>query len=1029
METNLPLGQINPAARPVQDFIRPGQFQPAGIAAPPGMPQLQGITQLQGPSQSSYGGVNRFADLAEALAPFNRALTSTLQTGAEGLASWASQRGEAQANKEAMNAALRALSTADRTNEAGAYDYAAANRKLAQRDPDGGFLMDLLNPYREAGVRRGLAKLAGAEAATGAELAYERGMDPRDFWSEDRGLSKLTKIKASYVAQLAQKYGLDTTTPGFINYALPKIESAWEKVQTKAAQDRTGYMREEMPRLATAELDILVNDVLAQKSQGLPFITIDDNGQPVQIPADNSLLVKTALMAKATTILDRYAGQMGIGADASKLPEAVYKSLRAKYSTNATVLEILDGIKAGPEVPDPKTGRPIRFTLAQRYLQERIDTDFAYKEKAWSTYKREDEQVKMLGSNAFLGGYTSRDGSTKIPGLYQPDASGQVPELDKAGLLRKGNAIINAILRDNPNANPATLLQSLKEQIGLVSDLQISQYQPDAGLAFIQEIGGLYGNNFNPKEIRERLPGVLRDVAPGNRSGIAAKVEAEIQRKEGKGTTTFRKEVSDTIARARSAAISNEYGKRAAAANRDEALKRYDAAVFPFVEGVLGAAAAKKGRALTREETISLTNEALTKFSGTTDQEKAAYRGLFPDGKASGLPALPGTRSQPPDPFRPSLSDPRPKPPGAYDPSTIPDPKTMGPRPVEKVDEIRTMSKRQERLQRWESQAFMSKNAVLDEIQRLGSGQPFSPALRQAAVDARTNPASLLRRQAELNNLQFSEEAVKDLNKRSDAVTTPQRALVAASSQASGLLAKAARWWIDAATGTQPAAAAGWGPTGGGGSFTMTPRGGGGGSGGFDAPPPPPPGAFRSGGGAPDPRTLMATRSSGVDHGGLARLISSGEGGYNSVNTGTTGSGRQINLASMTIGQVEKMQKTGQVFAAGFAQWIPGNLAKARRAAGLSPDAPMSPNNQQAMFWAYVLNSDKQPALRDYLTGASNNLDAAHRALAGEWAAVKGPDGRGRYDGDKAGNMASIDHRQVRQALIQARQSITRRRG
>jgi hypothetical protein len=163
------------------------------------------------------------------------------------------------------------------------------------------------------------------------------------------------------------------------------------------------------------------------------------------------------------------------------------------------------------------------------------------------------------------------------------------------------------------------------------------------------------------------------------------------------------------------------------------------------------------------------------------------------------------------------------------------------------------------------------------------------------------------------------------------------------------------------------------------------------------------------------------------DHGGLAALISSGEGGFNSVNYGTTGSGRQIKLTSMSIGQVERMQSAGQVFAVGFAQWIPGNLTKARLAAGLPPGAPMSPGNQQKMFWAYMLNSDKRPELRDYLAGRSNNLDAAHRALANEWAAVQGPSGRGSYDGDSAGNMASIGAAKVRKALIRARQSITRR--
>ena len=164
------------------------------------------------------------------------------------------------------------------------------------------------------------------------------------------------------------------------------------------------------------------------------------------------------------------------------------------------------------------------------------------------------------------------------------------------------------------------------------------------------------------------------------------------------------------------------------------------------------------------------------------------------------------------------------------------------------------------------------------------------------------------------------------------------------------------------------------------------------------------------------------------DFGGLASLISSGEGGFNSVNSGTTGSGRQINLTSMSIGQVEKLQNSGQIFAAGFAQWIPGNLAGARKAANLSPTDKMTPENQLKMFWGYVLNSDKRPILRDYLLGKNNDVNAAQNELAFEWAAVKDPTGRGKYDRDKAGNMASIDAQRARNALMAARNAIRRSR-
>jgi ribosomal protein S20 len=66
------------------------------------------------------------------------------------------------------------------------------------------------------------------------------------------------------------------------------------------------------------------------------------------------------------------------------------------------------------------------------------------------------------------------------------------------------------------------------------------------------------------------------------------------------------------------------------------------------------------------------------------------------------------------------------------------------------------------------------------------------------------------------------------------------------------------------------------------------------------------------------------------DYGGLAALISSGEGGFNSVNRGTAGDTPSgMNLTSMRIGDVQKLQAkfnatNGRegVFAVGFAQWV-----------------------------------------------------------------------------------------------------------
>jgi len=163
--------------------------------------------------------------------------------------------------------------------------------------------------------------------------------------------------------------------------------------------------------------------------------------------------------------------------------------------------------------------------------------------------------------------------------------------------------------------------------------------------------------------------------------------------------------------------------------------------------------------------------------------------------------------------------------------------------------------------------------------------------------------------------------------------------------------------------------------------------------------------------------------------GGLPKLISSGEGGFNSVNLGTTYSGKEIDLPSMNIGEVEQLQKQGQLFAVGFAQWaIPdgkhSNLTKARIAANLPPTAKMTPANQLKMFWAYLLKTNKQPVLRDYLLGRNNDLNGAQNALAGEFAAVINTSGVGNYDNPKTGNKGTIPQAATRRSLVDARREI-----
>jgi len=165
------------------------------------------------------------------------------------------------------------------------------------------------------------------------------------------------------------------------------------------------------------------------------------------------------------------------------------------------------------------------------------------------------------------------------------------------------------------------------------------------------------------------------------------------------------------------------------------------------------------------------------------------------------------------------------------------------------------------------------------------------------------------------------------------------------------------------------------------------------------------------------------------DFGGLGKLVISGEslgsGSYNAFNKGTTASAGKMDITSKTIAEMEQMQADGEVFAVGAYQLTPGVLKEARETAGIASDAIMTPAVQDRLFWGMVTGGKKRPNLTAYLLGESDDLNAAHEDLALEFAAIQGPDGKGRYDDDKSGNVARIKAALVKQALIKARKEIS----
>lgn len=160
----------------------------------------------------------------------------------------------------------------------------------------------------------------------------------------------------------------------------------------------------------------------------------------------------------------------------------------------------------------------------------------------------------------------------------------------------------------------------------------------------------------------------------------------------------------------------------------------------------------------------------------------------------------------------------------------------------------------------------------------------------------------------------------------------------------------------------------------------------------------------------------------------LLNVIYAGEGGYDSYNRGKAGDSPGPypggGLQRLTIAQVQQLQANGEVFAVGAAQFIPETLKLAVSGAGLPGGALFDAATQDQMA-AALLVGGKRPALAAYLHGKSDDLAAAQLDLAKEWASIPGPDGRGFYDGDSAGNRASAEVTSVQLALQKSRALLT----
>jgi len=171
----------------------------------------------------------------------------------------------------------------------------------------------------------------------------------------------------------------------------------------------------------------------------------------------------------------------------------------------------------------------------------------------------------------------------------------------------------------------------------------------------------------------------------------------------------------------------------------------------------------------------------------------------------------------------------------------------------------------------------------------------------------------------------------------------------------------------------------------------------------------------------------MPKGDGGGASGSMKAVLFKGESGGNPGIYNYRSGGRyhvgHLDAEHTTIGDLARMQGEGKVFAAGKYQIIPKTMQGAIHALGLKADDRFDSATQDRIYTDYLAGS-KRPQIGGYVTGKSDNLDAAHKAMAQEWASVA-YHGRGIYDGDGA-NHASVSDQAAVHSLEQARATYTR---
>ena len=778
MARDLPLNQIRPVAQPVDAFVRPATPNVAAPAAPQMMPNPSGIRMIEQGNGGSIQGYNQFAQLAEALAPFSRALTEVAGTGMKMYASGEYEKGR--------NEAMKAQVLANQQMQQSMGEYANENRKLAQVDPIGALMMDRVNPYREAGRVNALSRVAAKEIGSAVLAEYSRTPGVEEWKFDD---PRLKQLQARAVASVTEKYKLDPGTPGFIDYVLPEVGQATDKLIAQHREDRTKYLQSTVPRLAVVEA--LGQYESALKAGMVEWSEFDPvSGRQLQRSAASSdpVAFEYGIRMRFAQILDRMSSESGLPGMASQFKQQVIEQLggMATAAGNTNLYRIVAGTEVGPVGKDGR--RPL---AAEMFGLDLLETRHKYGQMMW----QEQQRTQQMGLQSF---------QSELADIT----------FDMADSPERGAAIQQLIQKYEGSIPRFELMKAAEEASGVGDKIAARSYSTDPMEQFFLDANERAGSSWDVsaadaeyRQLRESLPPQERGKYDQQYASIRKGKEKEKNDVPGylvdpliSGAIKSRlKEFypSDTTEAAlRGANITDmlAFGDANVARSAQLQLSAYRKHVYDRLQK----AKATKGGELDAAEVTSVTQAALAEY-GKNDAK--SFNQLFPGSPKGNAPGVQGI------PVKPySGSEPVKPPPGRQAYSA----------PVYPAGQLDNIPNRAQRLK--EREPVLSLPSAQEEATRILNGRAPSAAVSRAAKDAGLTPGNFLLRQLDAYpSFQLPSDARQQLLRSSRGAQGITDSSRTASAGKPRPVEMAAMWFFDALTGARPSMAGTMPPLQGGG--------------------------------------------------------------------------------------------------------------------------------------------------------------------------------------------------------------------